>query len=173
MGDATSGGEDQHAGPPEPARPAQRPARLVLYAGCVFVVLGAAVLYLGYNGMATNELPPAQAPYLISGGLTGLALLLLGGMALFLYAVLQAQSDLRRDLRQIRGAVEDLAEGLAAATSPAPGSASANGTVMIARGARSYHRPECQLLERAQGVRPAAPDDAALAGLTPCRVCRP
>lgn len=155
-------------GEPDPAR---RPARMSLYAGAALLVAGAVVLYIGYDGAATNPLPQAQTPYVISGGLLGLGLLALGGIAIALHVILTVQADFRTELDAMRRSIETVAEVLTrdvVATSH-----SNNGTVMIAEGGSSFHRAECRLVERAEHVRPVAREQADRDGLLPCRICRP
>jgi hypothetical protein len=164
-----------HLGEPDPAR---RPARIALYAGVAAIAVGGVVMYLGYNGAATNPLPQAQTPYVISGGLLGLALMALGGVAIALYVLLQVQADLRSELHGMRETMELLAESIArqmfgAGASVASSQPSANGTVYVARGASSYHRSDCRLVARADHVKPLARADAGSAGLVPCRICKP
>jgi hypothetical protein len=56
--------------------------RWVLVPGSVFVVLGFGALLLGWLGAARTAREIEQIPYLISGGLVGLALVVLGGLLL-------------------------------------------------------------------------------------------
>lgn len=155
--------------------PAQRPARLAMYLGVLLIALGALALYLGYNGTATNALPQAQTPYLISGGLTGLALVALGGVTLAVYVLLRVQADLRTDVQEMKSSIRSLADSLAGQSAfrvqkDAPG---ANGYVMLTRGSSTYHRPDCRLVTRTTDARPMPKEEAGQAGMTPCRVCTP
>lgn len=151
--------------------PAHRAARLTLYLGVLLVVAGAGALYAGYRGAATNDLLQAQFPFFISGGLLGLALMLLGGIALAVFAILKIQADLRQDLDRLRDALEGLGDTLGRAS--AAGLSSADGLVIVAQGASSYHRPDCRLVARARRARPRPRDEVDDAGLTPCRICKP
>lgn len=155
---------------PMDEHPARRPARLTLYLGVTLLVVGAIVLYVGYNGTATNSVLPAQIPFIVSGGFVGLGLLVLGGIALAVYAVLAVQADFRQELREVQWAVRELAG--AVARSPAASSASPNG-VVAARGASSFHRPGCRIVRRAGQLRQLPRDEADRSGLAPCRVCEP
>lgn len=56
--------------------------RWMLVPGSVFVFLGFGTLLLGWIGAARTAREIEQIPYLISGGLVGLALVLLGGLLL-------------------------------------------------------------------------------------------
>lgn len=164
--------------PTEEPDPAQRPARLAMYLGVVFVVAGAVALYLGYNGAATNPLVQAQFPYLISGGLVGLALVLLGGITIGLHVLLRVQADFRGELSVMRESMEQLADVLSrqafAKTNGASSGASAsNGMVIVARGANSFHRADCRLVASVDRSRPMPREEADRTGLIPCRICKP
>ena len=160
---------------PEPD-PAQRPARLALYLGGALVLVGGIVMYFGYDGAAKSAVPQAQTPYVISGGLLGLALMVLGGIGLAVHVLLQVQADFRTELNAMRENIEVLADALShqvfgtGSTAKAP---SSNGTVMVAQGATSFHRPDCRLVTAAQHVRPLPREEADRTGLIPCRVCKP
>lgn len=167
--------EDYPVTPLDEPDPVRRPARLALYAGAGLLLAGLIALYLGYNGAATNAIPQAQTPFVISGGLFGLGLMTLGGIALALHVILQIQGDFRAELRVMREAVQSLNESLSrslAAATPAMG-AHTNGTVMVARDGSSFHRPGCRLVARTEHVRPFARAEANDAGLIPCRICKP
>ena len=69
--------------------------------GIVYCIAGFFLIFLGWNGAASNDREPAQIPYLISGGLGGLGLVVLGS------ALIVAHS-LRADRVELRGAMEDL-----------------------------------------------------------------
>lgn len=158
---------------PPPPDPAQRPARLALYLGVLLIAVGLVALYLGYNGVATNANEVAQTPYLISGGMAGLGLLGLGGISVAVFVLLRVQADLRRDLTDLRETVDSLTDavgrqGYNGSNGHAP---SANGTVMVTEGSRTFHRPDCRLVTRAGHARPVAKSETG--GLTPCRICRP
>lgn len=138
--------------------------------GMAVVLAGAVVVFLGWNGAASYDRVPAQFPYLISGGVAGLALVVVGAALLVIDAS-------RRDRAALQASVEDLRrvlEDLAAAQSVHARSASAgpvDGTVVAGRS--SYHRPGCRLVEGRDGLRAITEDDARSRALTPCRICRP
>jgi hypothetical protein len=56
--------------------------RWMLVPGSIFVVLGFVVMLLGWVGASRTAREIEQIPYLISGGLIGLALVVLGGLLL-------------------------------------------------------------------------------------------
>jgi hypothetical protein len=69
--------------------------------GIAYCIVGFFLIFLGWNGAASYDREPAQIPYLISGGIGGLALVVLGS------ALIVAHS-LRADRVELQGAIEDL-----------------------------------------------------------------
>lgn len=143
--------------------------------GWVLAALGALALFLGWYGVSGESLTAKQLPYLVSGGLTGIALIVLA-------AAFLATEDVRRQLARVDEMerkldelyslfVEDL-------TAPRPHSDDvATSTralsVLALPSGSSYHRPECSLVvgkSDAVEVGAAAVRDR---GLRPCRVCEP
>jgi hypothetical protein len=143
--------------------------------GWVLVALGALALFLGWYGVSGEALTAKQLPYLISGGLTGIALIILAGVFL-------ATEDVRRQLARVNDMERKLDELYALfvedLTAPRPssdGSIAANRalTVVALPSGTSYHRGDCGLVT---GKSDAVEVDAAAVrdrGLRPCRVCEP
>jgi hypothetical protein len=151
--------------------------------GWVLAALGAIALFIGWYGVSGQALTAKQMPYLVSGGLTGIALILMGGVFL-------ATEDVRHSLARL-GEVErkvdelyalfaaDIAAQPSSATAPTDcarpaleGSRSAIEAVALPTGT-SYHRPDCALVAGKTGVGPVTADDVARRGLRACRVCDP
>jgi hypothetical protein len=100
--------------------------RWMLVPGSIAVLLGFSVMLLGWVGAARTAREIEQIPYLISGGLIGLALVVLGGLLLvstFWVAVLRKLDDerARADSTELEGLRARIRELEAAAVS-------ANGT---------------------------------------------
>jgi hypothetical protein len=139
--------------------------------GWVLAALGALALFLGWYGVSGESLTAKQLPYLVSGGLTGIALVIVASAFL-------ATEDVRRQLSQVddlRRKVDDLyalfVEDLAGSVQTT--SAAAADAVLALPVGTSYHRPECNLVTgKAQA---AAVDGRAVRArkLRPCRVCDP
>jgi hypothetical protein len=124
-------------------------------------VLGFVLITLGWNGAANwNEVAP-QVPYLISGGIAGLALVIIG-------ALLAVTDQIRRSTAEIQASLEQLGEVRAAVAGPTvvPG----EGPTVVA-GRTTYHLPECRLVAERSDLQTMSPDAAAERGLAPCRVC--
>lgn len=137
--------------------------------GMGLAVAGFLVLFLGWNSAAGVDFVSGQIPQLISGGATGLGLIVLGG------ATLVSESN-RRDRQALEQRLEELTAVLARLSAAgAPGSAgnghaAAPGEVIAGR--NSYHLPSCHLVGDHGGVQ-LTKDAAEDEGLEPCRVCRP
>lgn len=154
--------------------------------GWVLAALGGLALLLGWYGVSGQALTAKQLPYLVSGGLTGIGLLVIA-------AVFLATEDVRRQLDRL-GEVErkvdalyglfaaDMAEAAAGGAAGhatvvlpvAPRSATADQAIVVALPAgSSYHRPDCALVSGKAEAEPVDVAAAAARGLRPCRVCDP
>jgi len=158
--------------------------------GWILVGLGFLVILIGYLGISREALVAKQLPYLISGGIGGIALVGFGAM-------LVGTEDLKRTQERIdhlEDLVADLHETLlsrpdapalssngdaggqqrsrGAGTSTAAGAA-AEATLMALPGGRSYHRADCSMIEGKPGAKPVAASAARRQGLKPCRLCEP
>ena len=143
--------------------------------GWVLAALGALALFLGWYGVSGESLTAKQLPYLVSGGLTGIALVVVASAFL-------ATEDVRRQLSQVddlRRKVDDLyalfVEDLAAPVVDPDPAASALPTdaVMALPVGTSYHRTTCNLVT---GKSEAVTVDARAIRarkLRPCRICNP
>ena len=80
--------------------------------GIVYCVAGFFLIFLGWNGAASNDREPAQIPYLISGGIGGLGMVVVGS------ALIVAHS-LRADRVELRGAIDELRDAIAERGAPA------------------------------------------------------
>lgn len=154
--------------------------------GWLLAGLGALALFLGWYGVSGQALTARQLPYLVSGGLVGIALIVIAGVFL-------ATEDWRRQLARLDELerkvddlhallTTDLPVGGSNGTRPAPvwtvehavatPAADPADVVALPNGS-VFHRPGCTLVA---GKRAAGPVDVAAIsrrGLTPCRVCDP
>jgi hypothetical protein len=130
--------------------------------GLFFCVAGFVAIGFGWNGSAQSAFVDVQFPFLISGGLGGLALVLLGVGLLVMSQVRDERVRLAEQL-QLVGAVISKAA--------APGGPAAGGEVVA--GKSTYHRPECRLVEGKADLDRVSVEVARLQGLSPCRVCNP
>lgn len=87
-------------------------ARVLLILGGVLVPLGLALILLGWSGAAHTTDLFEQIPYVISGGLLGLALLISGGVCYLAFWLTQLVYATRRDAADTRAALERIEQAL-------------------------------------------------------------
>jgi len=141
--------------------------------GIGLAVLGFLLLFLGWNGAASYDRVPAQVPYLISGGLAAVCVVVLAGALLIINALRDERSALLNGLAELTEAVERLALSSASTSSGGAGANLAQALTdgLVVAGPGSYHRPDCKLLA-GRGVLPTVTVEAAIErGLAPCRAC--
>lgn len=147
-------------------------ARLASFGGrsaLLVVAAGLVVIGLGYNGIAGASVNGyvdlrAQLPYLLSGGVFGLALVVLG-------AALMVTQSARVDRVRLEAKLDEL---IAAQESAGVGSvvpAAVDG--LFVAGTASFHTPGCRLVDGREQTTLVTAAEAASADLKPCRVCQP
>ena len=139
--------------------------------GIVYCIAGFFLIFLGWNGAASNDRVEAQVPYVVSGGIAGLALVVLG-------AGLIVAHSLRTDSVELKAAIDDLRRSIevgapaASAAGAAPSAAVVGGGEVVA-GTQTYHRPTCAVIADQPVATRMTAATAVAAGLEPCRVCHP
>jgi hypothetical protein len=148
-------------------------------AGAILLPLGVAVILLGWSGAAHGRVDQQQIPYLISGGLLGLATVIVGCFffwAHWLYriydqadmhhhAAMQEQAELTRALLEALRYQQEGTERRGSANGAVPAFlATPTGT--------NFHTASCPIVaSRKATVRPVAADEVD--GMKPCRICDP
>jgi len=142
--------------------------------GIGLALFGFVLVFLGWNGAASYDRIPAQFPYLISGGIAGLAVVVLGAALLVVQNARQDRAQLQQAMAELRAAVEKMA-AMAASQSNGSGSAARSAAAevegLVVAGPTSYHRPSCRLLEGRGALLTIAVELAEEQGLSACRVC--
>jgi len=147
--------------------------------GWILVGVGLLLILVGYLGISREALVAKQLPYLISGGIGGIALVGFGAM-------LVGTEDLKRTQERIDH-LEDLVADLHNALLSRPDApvlssngdsggerrAGANATLMALPGGQSYHRADCSMIEGKPEAKPVTAGAARRQGLKPCRLCEP
>lgn len=128
--------------------------------GLAFCVAGLGLIWAGWNGAATYNDIRRQFPYLISGGIGGLALVVIGVGLMVIQSQRADRVQIEANLVELRAILERLA---------AP-DAAAGATGLVVAGPSAYHRPDCKLVE-GRDLRTMTPAQAEAAGLEPCRTC--
>lgn len=134
--------------------------------GLAFCVAGLAVIWGGWNGAASYNDIRKQFPYLISGGIAGLALVVIGVGLMVIQSQRADRVQLEANLTELRLILDRLT-----AVPATNGSSESAGTLVVA-GPNAYHRPTCRLVA-GRDLRKMTPEQAAAAGLEPCRTCSP
>ncbi len=146
------------------------------YLGYVLIAVGGLLLLAGYLGVSREVIVARQIPYLVSGGLVGLAAITLGGRLLLI-------EDLRRDsgrLDRLEKAVLELhqvllyrpdAPSATAITATANGSAPTK--LLVLPGGESFHRPDCPVVGDKSSGRSVTLETARRKGLHACPLCQP
>ena len=139
--------------------------------GLIVIAVGLLVIGIGWNGMAggggeVHGVPSlnAQLPWLVSGGVLGLALVIFG-------AALVVVHNARTDRARLESKLDDLIDTVARSGNGvhAPQSVA---DLFVAGGA-SYHRSDCRLAQGRTDATYVTAAEAAARELRPCRVCRP
>lgn len=152
-------------------RSAGRGDRWLALAGGLGLALGLALIVLGWYGSAQTTLAFEQTPYLISGGLLGVALVVAGGLLYTCAWLTRLVRDNQQHHARTAAHQERLEQGLALLAERMAGAAATAaeaGPVVTASGTM-LHRPTCSATA-GQVLRPAGPEDA---GLALCGLCRP
>lgn len=146
------------------------------YLGYVLIAIGAILLLAGYLGVSREVIVARQIPYLVSGGLVGLAAITLGGRLLLI-------EDLRRDsgrLDRLEKAVQELHRVLLYrpdAPSLGEAAATANGAaptkLLVLPGGESFHRADCPVVGDKATGRTVTIETAQRKGLHACPLCQP
>ncbi len=196
-------GADPDAAPAEPSPAADRPAgrlrrlrtsnldlrntwQIVL--GSLLLPLGIAFILLAWSGAAHGRVDQQQIPYLVSGGLGGLAVVMIGCFfywAHWLYRIydqadLQHQEALREQREMMRALIEALAANGGRVAAPAaegdtavPANGLTGGRTFVATATgTNFHTPGCPMVANRSGsLRTVTEED--MQQMKPCRVCEP
>jgi hypothetical protein len=136
-------------------------------AGLGLAGIGLLAIGIGWNGAAGQLTMLGQVPYIISGGLIGIALVILGAAMLVVQNAREDRAMLEAKLDLLTEAVLESAGTKVRAD--APGDLSG----LVVAGTASYHVPGCRLVDGREETSYLTPAEAADRGLKPCRVCQP
>jgi hypothetical protein len=143
-------------------------ARVLAAAG--LLVAGIIIVLLGWYGAANTNILTEQVPYLISGGLLGMALIIVSAVVGSSASLERENRELRRDLTSLLSSSGGRFTGgnLAAA----PRSGSDDGQVYTVPGGRSFHLAGCPIVEGKQASGMSL-QEATEAGHSVCKLCGP
>lgn len=135
-----------------------------------FVLLAAGVVFviLGWYGAAHTNILTEQIPYLISGGLLGLGLIIVAGVLAAGAVQERSNDDLRREIAHALAAIGSRTPDRGVRTD----AFSSNGHhVFVVPGGRSFHQPGCPILEGKEGVQELEASQAEASGYAACKLC--
>jgi hypothetical protein len=134
--------------------------------GLLFCVAGLGVIWAGWNGAASYNDIRKQFPYLISGGIAGLALVVIGATLMVIQSQRADRVQLETNLVELRNILERMT-GV-----PTTNGAEASEAGLVVAGPNAYHRPTCKLVA-GRDLRKMTAEQAEAAGLEGCRTCAP
>lgn len=146
-------------------------ARVMAILATLMLPGGVVTILLGWYGAAHTPFVFEQMPYLISGGLLGVGLLMAGGL-LYVGSWLARLAEVQREegektremIRGIRQELEYL-PGLVGGEAPA-----AQTSFVATRTGTMFHVPECSVVSGRSDLRNVTGDEP---GLTACKICAP
>lgn len=142
-------------------------ARLGNPMSIILIGVGLLVIGVGANGVRSNDTIVEQMPYILTGGILGIAFVIFGSAFMVVQNARQDRALLEAKLSEV---VELLAAGNPeGARAVSPGDASG----LVVAGTASYHVPGCRLVDGREAVSYLTPAEALNNDLKPCRVCRP
>lgn len=139
--------------------------------GVGLAAVGFLLVFLGWNGAASRDRVPAQFPYLISGGIAGMCLVIVGVGMIIVQNQRADRAALQASIDRLREAVERAGGAVVAGNGHGAALVAPEG--MVVAGRSSYHRPECHLVTERDDAEVLSVEAAAERGLQPCRVCAP
>lgn len=153
-----------------------RNVQLILFtAGAILMPLGIIAIFLGWYGVAHTKYQYDQLPYVVSGGLLGLALVFLGGFLYFGAWLARIGTEQRESSQKLTDAVLQLVDlvgkqqGVGSATDEDVDDGRGAELVLAGNGS-TVHRRDCPLIAHREDLRPVSGNDS---NLGTCRVCRP
>lgn len=138
--------------------------------GMGFAAVGFLVILLAWNGAAGLDYAQGQLPYLISGGVGGLGLIVIGGALIVAESNRRDRAVLEAQLSELVAAVERMSTSTVTAQTAT--TVVSEGDLVVA-GRSSFHAPSCHLVEERPDSAQMTREQAEQASLKPCRVCKP
>ena len=142
-----------------------RDGKLTTYVATGMVTIGFGLMFLAWNGAAGLDYVQGQVPYLLSGALPGLGLVLTGLTLALVQEMRRSSARVMEQLQLLAVAPADEAPGTAPAAVP-------DGDHVVATSA-TFHDPACRVVDGRTDLTPMSPDTAAERGLNACRICDP
>lgn len=137
----------------------------------VTLALGVALVILGWYGAAYTNIITEQIPYLISGGLLGLGLIIFAGVLAASAAQKRDTDELRRDLARAVRALASASADIGGDARPGDRPSSNGHRVFTLPGGRSFHEAGCPIIEGKPDVAERPQAEAVGSGFAACKLC--
>jgi hypothetical protein len=145
--------------------------RWMLLVGGLLLPLGLLLVVLGWWGASHTVFLFEQVPYLLSGGVLGLGLVIAGGFVYFAYwmtLMVRESRAGRAELTAVLTRVERLLEDSAVPRTSR--TAGPSGRLVATKTGTMLHRPDCVAVDGKTDLREVSADTP---GLSPCKLCDP
>ena len=139
-------------------------------AGLLLVAIGMVVIGVAYNSVASQTSLLAQMPYLVSGGLIGLSLVVVGAAVLVVNSAREDRAMLEAKLDELTDAIVN---GGGIGTRTVAGGLPSDVSGLVIAGTASFHAPDCRLVDGREETHLLTAEEATQSGLKACRVCQP
>ena len=143
----------------------RRDGNITTNVATAMVTIGFGLMFVAWNGAAGLDYVPGQLPFLLSGTLPGLALVLTGLTLALVHEIRSSRADLVEHLARL--AATEAPEGPAQRPAAVPDAGAVVAT------ASTFHDPTCRVVEGRTDLTPMAPAAATDRGLNACRICDP
>jgi membrane-bound ClpP family serine protease len=149
--------------------------RVLMIGGGVLLLGGFVAIVIGWFGASHTPLPFEQTPFIISGGLLGLALVFAGGFFYFAYWLTRMVRETRESREEANKAfrtMNEMAELLATVLKDLDSQeASPNGQAFVAtEGGTMFHRADCSVVQGRRDLRKVSAQES---GMDACKMCDP
>lgn len=144
----------------------RRDGNMTTNVATAMVTIGFGLMFVAWNGAAGLDYVQGQLPFLLSGTLPGLGLVLTGLTLALVHEIRTSAAELREQLQHL-GPSERANEGPARQPAAVP-----DGDAVVATAA-TFHDPTCRVVDGRTDLTPMAPTTASERGLAPCRICEP
>jgi uncharacterized integral membrane protein len=138
------------------------------YLGVGAIGVGFLLIFLAWNSASELDYTHGQIPYLISGGVGGLALVIVGSIMLAVQNARRDRAALQRELAKLSATLDKVSRG---SWGQSAVEMSVDGLVVA--GASSFHLATCRLVQNRDDAERLPRAEAEERGLSPCRICKP
>ncbi len=143
----------------------RRDGNMTTNVATAMVTIGFGLMFVAWNGAAGLDYVQGQLPFLLSGTLPGLGLVLTGLTLALVHEMRSSRAELIEHLSRL--APTEATEGPARTPAAVP-----DGDAVVATAA-TFHDPTCHVVDGRSDLTPMAPAAALDRGLNPCRICEP